>query len=123
MSFDHKHSQFWVIASNIHTDEAKTYGPFAGPPQLTYELLRANEDKGPPFEIFQFSNAWYPDLIDSNDPAYSSWVDQEGDIRYDGWRALQLVTDFVGPDGRATQAHTEPVGPYWTDLVIHTEQP
>lgn len=119
MSFDHEHAQFWVIASNIHTSEAETYGPFAGPPQLTYELLRANEDEGPPYEIFQFSDAWYPALIDSDDPAYSSWVDQEGDIRYDGWRALERKPI----PGAPRSSSTHPVGPYWTDLVIHTEKP
>jgi hypothetical protein len=110
---------FIVHASNIHTGENQIYGPFAGPPQLTYELLRANEDDGPPFEIF----AWYdPQDIaatatDPNPHEYDSWIDQEGDTRYDGWRHLTRKPVPADP----TVTYTKPDGPFWTDLFLCSE--
>ena len=106
-------AKFRVHASNIHTGEYETYGPFAGPPILTYKMLRANEDEGPHYEIF----SWYPQdtLGEGGDPnphSYDSWTDQEGDLRFDGWRYMERR----GHPNRIT--HTVPVGPFWTDLCI-----
>jgi hypothetical protein len=107
-------AEFIVHASNIHTGESQDYGPFAGPPQLTYELLRANEDEGPPFEIFQ----WFDPHDDvAGDHDYASWTDLEGNTRYDGWRHLERIVDTT-TGNTWHSSHLESDGPFWTDLFL-----
>lgn len=106
--------KFWVHASNIHTDESQVYGPFAGPITMTYETLRANEDYGPPFEIFRWIDP--QDTGRDNEHGYESWTDQTGATRYDGWRALESRPANPGPG-----TYSVIVGPFWTDLVIVTD--
>lgn len=106
----------WIHASNIHTNENQVYGPFAGPLQLTYENIRANEDYGPPFEIFMWIDPQDTEGADDNpNPhGYDSWEDQEGATRFDGWRALEREQLPNHPG----ITYSKPVGPFWTDLVI-----
>lgn len=105
---------FHVHAQNIHTGENQWYGPFTGLPTLTYDLLRAScRDNEAPEELFGFDTAWYPNVHGSNSPDYASWIDQDGDIRYDGWRHLTRHTR-----DNAKTSHNHPDKHYWTDLVI-----
>lgn len=95
---------FYVHASNIHSGEMQSYGPFPGQPGFTYEFLRCGEPMNPPDDhIFSFAE---------DRPGHANddlgWRDQEGDLRSDGWRRCYYR------EGQFGLEH----GPYWTDLSI-----
>jgi hypothetical protein len=104
-------TNFYVHASNIHTDEFQQYGPFPGEPGLTYELLRCWSDEGHPMDgdhLFEFRENW-------RDATFRH--DDGENVRY-GWRRTyqHWNTYHTG--------HDEPDGPLWTDLTIaHTNDP
>lgn len=112
---------FWVMASNIQTGESQEYGPYPGPPGLTYELLRALGDEDQPAHIFMWIDP--QDIGEGNPHGYESWqgyIDEEGEdgAKYFGWREVRNVVTRRYPDGLPYLSHEEPVGPFWTDLAI-----
>ncbi len=132
---NHEHAPFWIGASNIVTQENDVFGPFGGPAILTYESLRGrpttdNEDDFPE-TLFLFVDPGDPGQLIQNDPdrpeegmvnehGYDFW-ESNGEIRYHGWRQVKQVITRRHPDGRPYLQHDEPFGPFYTDIVIHTE--
>lgn len=98
---------FMVHASNIHTDETETYGPFPGSPLFTYDFMRCSGEENVPDDDHIFSYS------DNGDSTRGEWFDQEGAVRYDGWRRC-----YYRPiDARRGNFGIEH-GPFWTDLFI-----
>jgi hypothetical protein len=114
-------TSFSVEASNIHTGEYETYGPFDGIPLLTYEFVRASDARDD--HIFVWVDP--PDIgdRDQNPHDYASWTDLEGERRFDGWRRIQSVESDNARQAALGVTHSEPVGPFWTDLafVVHDQ--
>lgn len=95
---------FYVHASNIHTDESETYGPFPGQPAFTYEFMRSESDDVPDDDHIFF----YREPCVGLDLGADHWVDQEGEMRWDGWRRCYATDGQFGIER----------GPFWTDLNI-----
>lgn len=108
---EREHKPFWVVGSNIHDGTSEVYGPFRGPPHMTYEFMR--EDGCDQFgdHIFQWMDP--QDIGEGNPHGYESWTGAENDERYFGWRAMKPRKNTIG----------EPTGPFWTDLNISSEDP
>lgn len=133
MTLAHDHAQFWIAANNIITGENATFGPFGGPAIITHTNVRGQtnlRDK----DSFHETLFIYIDpqdvgqlVGDEDDP--DTWINEHGydfwhgdeETRYDGWRQIKKVVTRRYPNGRPFISHDEPVGPFYTDLVIHTE--
>ncbi|MGA7270470.1 MAG: hypothetical protein WB239_05295 [Acidimicrobiia bacterium] len=114
--------QFWVVAGHIQLGSVDYFGPYLGPPTLTYENLRQRDENGPPFEIFSWFD--FEDVKGELNPwtrAHGTppdgWTDNEGNTRYYGWRRLEHVNTGKG------YGHSNAVGPWYTDLILVSEDP
>lgn len=96
---------FYVHASNIHTDDAHSYGPFPGNPALTYEFLRCFGDDAPGMDgahIFAFNEERTDAHFHTGDGQRATW----------GWRRCH--------DGEGSFGNER--GPIWTDLMIEPHE-